>query len=93
MSFSISEIFPNASQGLSNVGFLFGSGTSYKAGYPLMPELTIKVLEKLEQNKIDIIKKIIEKQNLKLDKSRGEPNIEVISDTIESGIYLSLIHI
>jgi hypothetical protein len=87
VSFSISEIFPNASQGLSNVGFLFGSGTSYKAGYPLMPELTIKVLEKLEQNKIDIIKKIIEKQNLKLDKSRGEPNIEVISDTIESGIY------
>jgi hypothetical protein len=88
VSFSISEIFPNASQGLSNVGFLFGAGTSYKAGYPLMPELTIRVLEKLDPNEISIIETIIEKQlNIKLDKSRGEPNIEVISDTIESGIY------
>jgi len=32
---TLSEIFPNANTGLSQIGFFFGAGSSFAAGYPL----------------------------------------------------------
>lgn len=87
MSFALEDIFPNLSHGLSNIGFLFGAGTSHKAGYPLMPELTMQALAKLTPDDFvlldDLVLRSLEK---KIDKSIGEPNIEIISDILEASI-------
>jgi hypothetical protein len=87
MSFQLVDIFSNLSHGLSNIGFFFGAGTSLKAGYPLMPGLTIKVLEKLVPDEFALLDKLVSRSlNRNIDKTIGEPNIEVISDILEAGI-------
>ncbi len=87
MSFQLVDIFPNISQGLSNIGFLFGAGTSHKAGYPLMSDLTIQVLSKLAQNEFALLNNLV-KRSLKknIDNREGDPNIEIISDILEASI-------
>lgn len=88
MSFELVDIFPNASQGLSNIGFIFGAGASYKAGYPLMPELTVKVIEKLSASEADLLDDLVSKAHgTKIDRAKGEPNIELISDLLESALF------
>lgn len=101
--FSINDIFPSAPQGLRNIGFLFGAGTSCKAGYPLMTELTQKVLSKLDNSEYDFLNNVITRTiNEGIDKGNGTPNIEAITDILEDAIirlqptsneYLSLIKI
>jgi hypothetical protein len=87
MSFQLDDIFPNLPQGLSNIGFLLGAGASRKAGYPLMPELTTQVLGGLKSEENELINVLIEKSLGKpLDKIKGEPNIEIISDVLEGAI-------
>lgn len=88
MSFEIEDFFPNVAQGLSNIGFLFGAGASFNAGYPLMPKLTLEVIAKLAQNEVELLDSLVEKSlNRKVDKVNGDPDIEVISDIIEAAIF------
>ncbi len=79
---SLKNLFPNAEMGLRNIGFLFGAGTSYAAGYPLTWELTKKVLQSLGQDQLDLLKSILSKEDLELESETGSPDIEVISDIL-----------
>jgi len=87
VSFQLVDIFPNLSHGLANIGFLFGAGTSHKAGYPLMPALTNQVLSKLVPDEFALLDKLVFRSLAKkINKTIGEPNIEIISDILEASI-------
>ena len=89
MDFSIADIFPNATQGLNNIGFFFGAGTSMKAGYPLMASLTKKVLDDISPEYFDILNALVHRSlGTYIDKSTGNPNIEIITDILESAILI-----
>lgn len=87
MSFSIEDIFPSAKSGFQNIGFIFGAGTSKKAGYPLMDELTTSVIKDLNEEQFNLISDLVY-NNLKIiiDRNSVNPNIEEISDFLESTI-------
>jgi len=87
VSFQLSDIFPNLSHGLSNIGFLLGAGASRKAGYPLMPELTVQVLGILKSEEVTLLDGLVQRcLGRKIDKTNGEPNIEIVSDILEAAI-------
>lgn len=56
-------LIPTFSKGFCKVGFLFGAGTSFEAGYPLMANLTNSVLSQLEPSDLNIIQTAIENYN------------------------------
>lgn len=90
MSIELADIFPNISQGLSNIGFFFGAGASVKAGYPLMPQLTTDVLNQLKADEISVLEDLVRRsEGRDLDKSTGNPNIETIVDILEAAIISS----
>jgi hypothetical protein len=87
MNFQLSDIFPNISHGLSNIGFLLGAGVSLKAGYPMMPKLTIQVLTKLTTDRVKLLDNLVRRSlNTSINQTSGEPNIEIISDVLEAAI-------
>lgn len=79
---SLKDLFPNAEMGLHNIGFLFGAGTSYAAGYPLTWELTKKVLQSLGKDQLALLESVLSKEDLVLEPETGSPDIEVISDIL-----------
>ncbi|MCX7929066.1 MAG: hypothetical protein N2558_05305, partial [Patescibacteria group bacterium] len=87
MSFSIEDIFLSAKSGFQNIGFIFGAGTSKKAGYPLMDELTTSVFKELDEEQFNLIRNLVY-NNLKvtIDRNTENPNIEEIFDILESTI-------
>lgn len=87
MAFQLDDIFPNLAHGLSNIGFFLGAGASQKAGFPMMPNLTIQVLKRLKPDEEPLLESLVQKSHgISIDKSKGEPNIEIISDIIEAYI-------
>lgn len=76
------DLFPNAEMGLHNIGFLFGAGTSYAAGYPLTSKLTTDVLASLRKEELDLLYNLLDKEGLELKPKIGSPDIELISDII-----------
>ncbi len=75
-------MFPNVNMGLSNIGFFFGAGTSKEAGYPLTEDLTKKVINRLNDEEQDVLKKLLETENIHYSFKNGNPDIEIISDLI-----------
>lgn len=63
MDIVLSDLFPNSNTGLSQIGFFFGAGSSFAAGYPLTSQLTIDVLKKLSTSEIELIEKILKTEN------------------------------
>ena len=87
MTFQLNDIFPNLPHGLSNIGFFLGAGTSWKAGYPLMPELTVQVLKRLKEEEGTLLDSLVSRSSsTPVDKAKGEPNIEIVSDILEASI-------
>lgn len=82
MDITLSDLFPNANIGLSQIGFFFGAGSSFAAGYPLTYQLTIEVFKKLTAEEIELIEKILKNENITLNVANGEPDIELLSDII-----------
>lgn len=82
MDITLTDILPNANIGLSQIGFVFGAGTSFAAGYPLTFELTIEVFKRLDAGEIELVKKILTADGVVLDSDKGEPDIEVLSDIL-----------
>lgn len=78
----IGQILPNIDSGLQGTGFLFGSGTSVEAGYPMMPGLTKAVMEQLLTEETDLIREILHANGMSYDEQAGLPNIEVIADHV-----------
>lgn len=86
--FKLVDIFPNATMGLSNIGFFFGAGTSLDAGYPLMRGLTECVLHKLDNSEFSTLDGVVKRVTSKSIKIEGaQPNIEEITDILESAIF------
>ena len=87
MSFSLSQLFPGIDNGLNQIGFLFGAGTSKEAGYPLMSDLTKIVVSSLSKNSKSAFEEVLSQKELVYDAATGVPNIEIISDfVIEASI-------
>ncbi len=82
MDITLSDLLPNANTGLSKIGFFFGSGTSFAAGYPLTSQLTIDVLKKLTPTEKELIERILKAEGIILNISKGEPDIELLSDKL-----------
>ena len=81
----LDEVLPNLkNSGLSKTGFLFGAGTSFEAGYPLMAGLTHDVVHSLTADERDALDEVLAAQNLTYDVHKSEPNVEVISDHVIS---------
>ncbi len=64
--------------GIDNLSFLFGAGTSFEAGYPLISGLTVSVLDGLSTNENNDLSEVF--SALKIDMENL--NIEQISDCI-----------
>jgi hypothetical protein len=87
MSFELVDLFPNANMGLADIGFLLGAGASKKAGYPLMPELTVSVLNHLKKDDVELLDKhVFGSTGKHIDTTSGNPNIEDVSDVLEAAL-------
>lgn len=79
-------LIPTFSKGFCKVGFLFGAGTSYEAGYPLMKGLTDTVISMLDEHDMNIIKTALENHNNEFDTTydvtNNIPDIELLIDMI-----------
>jgi len=82
ISIDLNEILPTLNRGLSNIGFLFGAGTSYEAGYPLSRDLTIKTISRLSEEEKEKVTEILSRENIEYEFNNGIPDIEVITDLI-----------
>lgn len=87
LKFEKVNIIPTINNGLSNVGFLFGAGTSFEAGYPLMSGLTTTVFSKLDDNDKGIIETAInfhnEANQTKFNIENNIPDIELLLNIIK----------
>ena len=89
MAITIADIFPNANIGLSQIGFLFGAGSSLCAGYPLTKELTSQVLAQIEKDERDTIAELVARESLDFSPELGIPDIELISDIVMKNVVLT----
>ncbi len=86
----ILDIIPNFNQGMRGVGFLFGAGTSFEAGYPLSNILTMQVINALSTTERNLIEQVINNHNKVHAKdyslSGNQPDIEVLLNILYSAI-------
>lgn len=88
VNFELVDIFPNASQGIRGIGFIFGAGASHQAGYPLLQGLTTSVFDRIGTETFELLSSLVKKSlNKDIDKSNGNPDIEIISDIIEESLF------
>ena len=79
---SIEEFVPKTGTSIDNLGFLFGAGTSFESGYPLVTGLTKSVVGSLPANDRTAMDEILAASGLTYDDKFGSPNIEEISDLV-----------
>lgn len=64
------------------MGFLFGAGTSFESGYPLVAGLTKEVIGALQSDERGYLDEVLSAFSLSYDDATGTPNIEEISDMV-----------
>lgn len=79
---SIEEFVPKTGTSIDNLGFLFGAGTSFESGYPLVTGLTKSVVGALTENHRAAMDEVLSASDLTYDGANGLPNIEEISDLV-----------
>lgn len=79
---SIEEFVPKTGTSIDNLGFLFGAGTSFESGYPLVTGLTKSVVDALPISDRTAMDEILDASGLSYDDANGLPNIEEISDFV-----------
>lgn len=67
---------------IDNVGFLFGAGTSFESGYPLVAGLTKEVVGGLPVADRTAMDEVLAVSGLTYSATDGTPNIEEISDMV-----------
>lgn len=82
ISFTINSVLPNISQALDGTGFIFGAGTSYEAGYPMMPKLTREVVAALSSTEKSTLSEVLEAAGLSYNDEKATPNIEELADLV-----------
>ena len=78
----LNTILPGIANSLDGIGFLFGAGTSYESGYPLMPALTKSVVGNLFPSARADMDEVLAAFGKAYDDSTGTPNIEQLSDMV-----------
>ncbi|OLA95070.1 MAG: hypothetical protein BHW64_00550 [Candidatus Melainabacteria bacterium LEY3_CP_29_8] len=79
-------IIPTINKGFCNVGFLFGAGTSFEAGYPLMSGLTTIIFSKLDDNDKGIIETA-----LKFHNKANQTNFNIENNIPDIELLLNII--
>ncbi len=82
MSLDLATILPNVSHSLESTGFLFGSGTSVEAGYPVMSGLTRKVVGALILDERKVLDEVLSVAGVAYSDTDAKPNIEELSDFV-----------
>ncbi|NKX38561.1 hypothetical protein HGF13_03190 [Rhodobacteraceae bacterium R_SAG5] len=78
----IEEFVPKARTSIDNLGFLFGAGTSFESGYPLVAGLTKDVIGALHSGERDSLDEVLNAFGNSYDHAAGNPNIEEIADMV-----------
>lgn len=79
---TIEDFVPKTKTSIDNVGFLFGAGTSFESGYPLVAGLTRQVVGALSVDKRSVMDEVLAAAGSTYDDASGTPNIEIISDLV-----------
>lgn len=79
---SIEEYVTKTGTSIDNVGFLFGAGTSFESGYPLVAGLTRQVVGTLPSDDRAAMDEVLASFGFTYDDANGLPNIEEISDLV-----------
>lgn len=80
MALTLDHLLPNLSQSINGIGFLFGAGASFQAGYPLMTTLTRQVITGLSTSEKIELTEVLDATGRTYDAVTATPNIEEISD-------------
>ena len=78
----IESFLPNMKHTIDGTGFLFGAGTSFEAGYPMMMGLTQKVVSSLTPGERTELNNVLDRVGLIYDDSIAKPNIEELADFV-----------
>jgi hypothetical protein len=79
---SIEEFVTKTGTSIDNVGFLFGAGTSFESGYPLVAGLTKEVVGALPADERAALDEVLANTGATYSDTDGTPNIEEISDLV-----------
>lgn len=82
MTIDLSVLLPNLVNGLDGTGFIFGAGTSYEAGYKMMPALTQEVIGSLSPDERSTLDEVCAAAGESYDDATSTPNIEHLSDLV-----------
>lgn len=82
MDVGLQEVLPNLGNSLDGTGFLFGAGTSFEAGYPLMHTLTRQVVAGLGSEHRALLEEALSAASLEYDDWSATPNVEQLSDIV-----------
>lgn len=80
MVLTLDQLLPSLSQSIDGIGFLFGAGASFQAGYPLMTTLTHQVVAGLTASETDNLAAALTAAGRTYDNATATPNIEEIAD-------------
>lgn len=80
MPLGLNQLLPSLGHSLEGIGFLFGAGASFEAGYPLMSTLTRQVVAKLNVAQRGALDAVLAATAQAYDDASATPNIEEISD-------------
>ena len=77
---TLNQLLPSLNQSINGIGFLFGAGTSFQAGYPLMTTLTRQVVATLTTAEKADLTAVLAAAGQAYDDAAAAPNIEEIAD-------------
>jgi hypothetical protein len=80
--FTLASVLPNVSQALDGTGFIFGAGSSFEAGYPMIPTLTREVLAALNTTEKTTLEEVLIAASAAYDNATATPNIETLADLV-----------
>lgn len=79
---AIEDFVPKMRTSIDNLGFLFGAGTSFESGYPLVAGLTKEVVSALQPAERAVLDEVLAAFSESYSDAEGTPNIEEISDMV-----------
>ena len=82
MSINLNTILPNIATSLDGTGFIFGAGTSLEAGYPMMAQLTLEIIDALTPVERSHLDEVLKHEGIEFNAATATPNIEQISDLV-----------
>lgn len=82
LTITLNDLLPNSGNGLGGTGFLFGAGTSFEAGYPMVAMLTRTVIGALGPTEREAMDEALAASGATYDDATATPNIEAVADLV-----------